>query len=90
MGLLDKCDLIFPKVFWDDTTLPGYVSERKGEWAEWLNLDALLGVPVLLGFNAGAYARTLETQTDAQIVQSAMDTLRQIYGDDTTCYYIKT
>ncbi|GAB4494596.1 MAG: FAD-dependent oxidoreductase [Anaerolineales bacterium] len=80
MGLLNKCYLIFPKVFWDAETLLGYVGERKGEWAEWLNLDALLGVPILLGFNAGAYARTLETQTDAQIVQSAMDTLRQIYG----------
>lgn len=82
MGLLNKCYLIFPNVFWDDETLLGYVGERKGEWAEWLNLDALLGVPVLLGFNAGAYARTLETQTDAQIVQAAMDTLRTIYGDD--------
>lgn len=82
MGLLDKCYLIFPQVFWDGETLLGYAGERKGEWAEWLNLNALLGAPILLGFNAGAYARTLESQTDAQIVQSAMDTLRKIYGKD--------
>lgn len=82
MGLLNKCYLIFPRAFWDDATLLGYVSERKGEWAEWLNLNALLGAPILLGFNAGEYARRLETQTDAQIIQSAMSVLRKMYGAD--------
>ena len=81
MGVLNKCCLIFPEVFWDDATLLGYVGERKGEWAEWLNVNALLGAPVLIGFNAGAYARTLETQSDAQIVAAAMHTLRRMYGN---------
>lgn len=80
MGLLNKCYLVFPEVFWDDATLLGYVGDRKGEWAEWLNLDALLGAPILLGFNAGEYAHRLETQSDSQIVEMAMQTLRQIYG----------
>ncbi len=80
MGLLNKCYLVFPEVFWDDTTLLGYVGDRKGEWAEWLNLDALLGAPILLGFNAGKYAYGLETQSDSQIAAAAMQTLRQIYG----------
>jgi monoamine oxidase len=82
MGLLNKCHLIFPEVFWDDATLLGYMGERKGEWAEWLNLNALLGAPVLLGVNAATYARTLESQSDAHIVQSAMQTLRTMYGAD--------
>ncbi len=81
MGLLNKCYLVFPEVFWDDAALLGYVGERKGEWAEWLNLDALLNAPILLGFNAGEYARTLETQSDVQIVAAAMRTLRNIYGE---------
>lgn len=81
MGLLNKCYLRFPTVFWNDATLLGYVSERKGEWAEWLNLHALLGTPILLGFNAGAYARHLETLTDPQIVAAAMQSLRRMYGN---------
>jgi monoamine oxidase len=80
MGLLNKCYLVFPKVFWDSATLLGYVGEGKGEWAEWLNLDALLGMPVLLGFNAGEYAYTLEAQSDTQTVAAAMQTLKNIYG----------
>ncbi|WP_049768821.1 flavin monoamine oxidase family protein [Roseiflexus castenholzii] len=82
MGLLNKCYLIFPEVFWGNTTLLGYVGERKGEWAEWLNLNTLLGIPVLLGFNAATFARTIEAQSDASIIQSAMRTLRIIYGTD--------
>jgi len=80
MGLLNKCYLVFPEVFWHTNTLLGYAAEAKGEWAEWLNLDALLGAPILLGFNAGQYAHTLEAQSDAQIVAAAMHTLRTIYG----------
>lgn len=80
MGLLNKCYLIFPEVFWDDAALFGYAGERKGEWAEWINLDALLGMPVLLGFNAADYAHLLEAQSDEQIVDAAMQTLRIMYG----------
>ena len=82
MGLLNKCYLVFPAAFWDDATLLGYVSERKGEWAEWLNLRVLLGVPALLGFNAASYASALEKQSDDQIIESAMQTLRRLYGAD--------
>jgi len=80
MGLLNKCYLVFPEVFWDANTLLGYAAEGKGEWAEWLNLDALLGAPILLGFNAGAYAHALEAQSDLQTVAAAMQTLRTMYG----------
>mgnify|MGYP000297349483 CR=1 FL=1 len=54
MGVLNKCYLKFPKVFWDDEShLLGYVSEEKGQWCEWVNFSALFNQPVLLGFNAG-------------------------------------
>lgn len=82
MGLLNKCSLVFPAVFWDDAPFLGYVGERKGEWAEWLNFDALLDAPMLLGFNAGAYAHTLEAQSDVHIVATAMQTLRKMYGEN--------
>lgn len=82
MGVLNKCYLKFPEVFWEEEShLLGYVSEEKGRWCEWLNLAALLGQPILLGFNAGEFGYEIESWSDAQIVDSAMQTLRRIYGD---------
>lgn len=83
MGLLDKLYLRFPEVFWEEEShLLGYMAAEKGQWGEWLNLYALLGEPILLGFNAGSYGRQLEALTDEQITAEAMRVLRTIYGAD--------
>ncbi|MFO7585444.1 MAG: FAD-dependent oxidoreductase [Anaerolineales bacterium] len=80
-GVLNKVYLQFDEVFWDaDAHLLGYVSERKGEWCEWLNLAPLVGAPVLLGFNAGRFGLEIESWTDEQVVASALSVLRRIYG----------
>ena len=80
-GLLFKLCLAFDEVFWDDTDVIGYVSEPDGGvWASWLNLDKLIGAPVLMGFNAGASGRALEQLDDEALVASAVDVLRSIYG----------
>ena len=81
MGVLNKCYLKFPNVFWDDSEILGYVSAEKGQWCEWFNYDAALNQPVLLGFNAGAFGFEIENWSDEEIVASAMQTLRTIYGD---------
>jgi monoamine oxidase len=84
MGLLNKVYLRFPRRFWgDNEELLGYIAERKGEWAEWLNVAAYSDEPVLLGFNAGTYAQQLETLSDTQTVGAAMAVLRRIYGINT-------
>jgi monoamine oxidase len=81
MGVLNKCYLKFPTVFWDEEShLLGYISEEKGHWCEWLNLAALIDQPVLLGFNAGQFGLEIESWSDDRIVVSAMTTLRTIYG----------
>jgi monoamine oxidase len=84
MGLLDKCYLRFPKVFWADTDWLEYVPtlDKYGQWAQWINVARPTGQPVLLGFNAADFGRTTESWSDAQIVDSAMSTLRTIYGND--------
>lgn len=81
MGMLNKVYLRFPEVFWErEPDLLGYISERKGEWSEWLNMYKYLGKPILLGFNAGVYGQQLEQLSDTQVVDGAMDVLRRIYG----------
>ncbi len=80
MGLLDKVYLRFPEVFWDaEADAIGWASpDADGRWAEWLNVAKVTGEPVLLGFNAAAYAEQLEVRTDEDVVADAMAVLRTI------------
>ena len=81
MGVLNKCYLKFPRVFWDPRPqLLGYVGAARGQWAEWCNMHRFTRQPVLLGFNAGSFGEQLESQSDEEVVSSAMTVLRTIYG----------
>jgi monoamine oxidase len=83
MGTLNKLYLRFPRIFWPaEADMLGYISERKGEWAEWLNIAHYTGQPVLLAFNAADFGRAIEDLDDDAIVAAAMTTLRTIFGDD--------
>ncbi|MFJ9610789.1 flavin monoamine oxidase family protein [Kitasatospora sp. NPDC101176] len=82
MGVLNKCYLRFPRTFWPGTDWLGYVpaSATYGQWAQWVNVTRTNGQPVLLGFNAGDFGRSIESWSDARIVDSAMGTLKTIFG----------
>jgi len=81
MGTLNKLYLRFPRAFWpEEPHLLGYIAEQRGAWAEWLNIQRYLKSPVLLGFNAGSYARQLEQRSDQAVVASAMEALRAMFG----------
>ncbi len=83
MGVLNKCYLRFPDVFWDeDAIMLNYVSEEKGHWAEWLNVYQVNGEPILVAFNAGDFGIELESWSDEEIVADGMAHLRIMYGDD--------
>lgn len=80
MGLLDKVYLRFDEIFWDaDVDLIGYVGSERGYFAEWLNLAKYMDEPILLGFNASSAAEELERLPDDQIVEKAMNALRDMY-----------
>jgi monoamine oxidase len=81
MGVLNKVVLRFPKVFWEkQAAVIGYIPKKKGEWVEFFNFYPVTGQPILVGFNAGSYAQTLEGWTDEKIVAAGMQTLRTLYG----------
>lgn len=83
MGVLNKLYLRFPRVFWDkEPDWIAHISEEKGRWTEWVNIYKATGKPILLGFNAAKFGREIEKWTDAEIVESAMEVLRTIYGED--------
>ena len=81
MGLLNKCYLRFPSVFWPaDVDWIEYIPSAHGEWTEWVSFKKAANQPVLMGFLAAETAAAKESLTDAQTVASAMTVLRTIYG----------
>lgn len=81
MGVLNKCYLRFPRAFWPhDADWLEYVSDPHGEWTEWVSFQRVAQLPILLGFNAADRGREIEAWPDQQIVESAMQTLRTIFG----------
>lgn len=84
MGVFNKCFLQFDEVFWDpDYDWQEYIPEPYGLWTEWVSLARPTGKPVLLGFNAADTAQSMEQQSDAATVASAMQTLRTLFGPQT-------
>jgi monoamine oxidase len=83
MGVLNKCYLLFAEPFWPASVdWLEHVSELKGEWTEWVSFLRIADQPVLLGFNAADRGREIEALTDKQTVESAMKTLRTIFGQE--------
>ncbi len=81
MGVLNKCYLRFPAAFWPaDVDWLEHISASQGEWTEWVSFQRVAHIPILLGFNAADWGRAMEAWSDEQIVASAMQTLRTIYG----------
>ncbi|WP_324760952.1 FAD-dependent oxidoreductase [Haloarcula sp. GH36] len=81
MGLLNKCVLRFPRQFWPDRTTLNRVPVRRGHWTEFYNLTPALDEPVLVGFNAGSAARSLETLDDDATAASMVRALRRVFDD---------
>ena len=80
-GLLNKVVLEFPEAFWDQTVdYFGYVSEDRGKWAQWYDMERVTRRPIVLAFHAGSAAETMETMSDDMIIAEAMSTLTTIYG----------
>jgi len=81
MGVLNKCYLRFTHVFWPkDVDWLESIPDKHGEWTEWVSFGRVAGKPILLGFNAGARGREIESWSDTKIVADAMKTLRRIFG----------
>lgn len=81
MGILNKCYLHFPKAFWPTTVdWLEQIPSQRGEWAEWVSLMRVAKWPVLLGFNAADHGLAIEKWDDQAIVDSAMQSLRRLFG----------
>ena len=84
MGTLSKTCLRFASQFWpDDAELIDIVASgsRRGQWVESLSLTGLVDVPALMMFNAGEFARAVETMTDPEVIASASSALKPAFPE---------
>lgn len=82
MGLLQKTVLKFDSVFWPrDLHLFDWLGGTPAfQWAEWVNLYPFTQEPILVGFNMGEFAATLEAKSDAQVQAEALAALGTMLG----------
>ena len=81
MGVLNKVALAFPRVAWPrELHFLGQMSERRGEFPVFFNAARAGGSPILVGFTAGRFARSLELMSDAEVQAAALETLRSMLG----------
>lgn len=77
-GLLDKVVLGFTdRAPTEDWVLQWRGGDR-GDFAEWVDLQAAAGLPAIVAFNAADAARRWEARSDAEIERAALDVLRTI------------
>lgn len=87
MGALSKTCLRFESQFWpDDAELIDIVPSpsRRGQWVESLSLTGLVDMPALMMFNAGKFARAVETMTDPEVIASASSALKPVFPEFST------
>lgn len=81
MGTLNKATLLFPRsVIPSSLDFLGRMGSEPTRFPLFVNLERLTGHPAVLGFVAGHTARALETASDAQVVDAALRSLRDLLG----------
>lgn len=79
-GAVTKIALKFAQPFWDmDTQYFGILSAPDGRWNYWMNYRKFSNENILLGLSFGAYARTADRMSQAQMTEDALDVLRGVW-----------
>ena len=81
MGTLDKVILRYPKQWWPDVTQLGVVGPSIDRTVSTFNMQPTTGLPLLLAFTGGSYARSLESLSDDDLVAVITDQLAHGFGD---------
>lgn len=82
-GSVTKLALKFDEPFWDtETQYFGITTEPKGRWNYWLNYRTFSNENILLGLSVGDYALTADRMSDSEMVDDALEVLRNVWEDD--------
>lgn len=82
MGLMDKVILQFPSCFWDPTRKSyKYVRDEHSQLCMIYNVYPSTGEPILVFLYAADTAELLVNESDDKVIEKALTTLRNIFGD---------
>ncbi len=82
-GTVTKLALKFKKQFWDDDVQYYYtVAEETGRWPVWLNYKTFSDEKILLGLCMGDYARKADLMSEEELVEDALEMLKNVWEDD--------
>jgi monoamine oxidase len=81
-GVSNKTYLRFPHRFWnpEPDTLGRIAETPQSHWSTWINFYKYEGIPMLMAFNHSKYAVRLESMSDTEVIDEAMQVLRKQYG----------
>ena len=77
-GLLNKCALSFPHIFWQDSDFLGLADEGHSYLV--LNVAAYTGQPILMFMFGGNYSKEIEDWSDTDIVSDCLNVIKKICG----------
>lgn len=79
-GLLNKCVLSFPHIFWQDSDFLGLAESAASSYLVLNAANYTGGKPILLFMYGGNFARDVENWTDQEIVDDCLIVLKKICG----------
>ncbi|WP_165498198.1 flavin monoamine oxidase family protein [Siculibacillus lacustris] len=81
VGTVTKAALAFDRRFWPEGNhFHGHVDAERGRWASFLDLSAVSGAPVLVGFATGPYARKADAMTASNVGADVVAVLADMFG----------
>lgn len=84
-GVLNKVALKFPvdaEDFPSESHFVSYAAKTRSNYMEFLNMNKYGVGPILIAFTGGNFARSMEAQTDSDVVKDVMKVLRTIYANE--------
>lgn len=79
-GLLNKCAMSFPNVFWQDSEFLGLAGTEHSYLV--LNAVKYTKKPILIFMYGGSFAKEVESWTDSEIVSDCLEVLKRICGKE--------
>ncbi len=89
-GTLNKVMLKFAHKFWSDTDFI-VIANKESNFHAWINEEPVCKEPVIVATIAGKNAKKLENKTDEEVVLTALNELKAVYGSKVSeldSYYI--
>jgi monoamine oxidase len=89
-GVLSKSYFRFNRRTWNaENAFYQFIGTEPGLWSQWFTLPSAAG-PIVLAFNAGERARSMESSSPKDLMSGALPIARHLFGDDISPVEVRT